>query len=77
MTYNLNENFNLPSYLVAISKIIKFVKRFKNYDKQYIELLIETLIIFTPVIPHFTAECWSRLKPNLPFDTYDKVSIEF
>ncbi|RNA40230.1 putative leucine--tRNA mitochondrial [Brachionus plicatilis] len=66
INHNLNENFNLPSYLVAFSKIIKFLKKysFEQYDEDFYKLLVETLVIASPVIPHFTSECWSRIKKN-------------
>ncbi|CAF0843335.1 unnamed protein product [Brachionus calyciflorus] len=48
----------------------------KYYDESYYKLLVETLIIASPVIPHFTSECWSKLKSHQVYDKlFDRKKI--
>merc|ERR1712127_647025 len=78
LSYNLNENFNMPSYLVAISKIIKCLRKIPtdDYDLKFYRLLIETLVLFAPVVPHVTSECWARLKQAASTKNYLDNVIE-
>lgn len=78
ITYNLDANFNFPSYIVAVSKIIKFLVSVpeKHYNENYMKLLKEMLIVFSPIIPHFTCECWEIVRPlfnTSDFDTEKSV----
>ena len=41
------------------------------------DLVVEILIVISPVIPHFASECWDRLKTNFITTTFDKVIIIF
>jgi leucyl-tRNA synthetase len=76
ITYNLNGNFNIPSYIVFISKLAKFIHRTPKELQQsdeYQKLLVELLIVVSPAIPHFANECWNALKDSLTIKTYDKT----
>ena len=74
--YNLTNNFNIPSYIVAANKMLKFSSRvndtFYMEDERFLKFFAETLIVFAPMIPHFASECWDILKDrfsSLGFDS--------
>lgn len=36
------------------------------------KLYTEMLIIYSPLIPHFTSECWDLIKNKLPTNDFNK-----
>lgn len=78
ITYNLNGNFNIPSYIVFISKFAKFIHRTPKdlqQSEDYQKLLVELLVVVSPAIPHFANECWNALKASLTIENYDKTKL--
>ena len=69
--FNLTNNFNIPSYIVAASKLLKFLAKEKFYEENFFNLFVETLIVFSPMIPHFTSQCWHILRSKIKSSKFD------
>lgn len=49
---------------IYFKKYYFFYKKYpiNQYDDDFYKFLTETLIIASPLIPHFTSECWSKIR---------------
>jgi hypothetical protein len=47
------------------------------FNQEFYKLTAETIILFTPILPHFSSELWARLRKSLKIDAFDLVFLGF